>query len=176
MCPLYYQAGCIISITHANVYFMETQCAVSYHQCPKVLSRENKRDKQLAKQRNVCVCARSLNRIFVTPQTVTHQVPSSMEFSRQEYWSGFPIPTPGDLPNSGIKPTSCASPALAGGFVPLCHWEAILPTQGSKPGLLHCRIFYSLSHQEVQTNKYLNSNFRQHSENNYFQYKREFIN
>ena len=39
-----------------------------------------------------------------------------MELSRQEYWSGLPFPTPGDLPNPGIKPTSLVSPALAGGF------------------------------------------------------------
>ena len=49
---------------------------------------------------------------FVTPRTVAHQAPMSMEFSRQEYWSGLPIPTPGDLPNAGIKPVSLASPAL----------------------------------------------------------------
>ena len=40
----------------------------------------------------------------------------SMEFSRQEYWSGLPFPSPGDLPNPGIEPTSLASPALAGRF------------------------------------------------------------
>ena len=39
-----------------------------------------------------------------------------MGFSRQEYWSGLPFPSPGDLPNPGIKPTSLASPALASGF------------------------------------------------------------
>ena len=39
-----------------------------------------------------------------------------MEFSRQEYWSMLPFPTPGDLPDPGIKPTSLESPALAGGF------------------------------------------------------------
>ena len=44
------------------------------------------------------------------------QAPLSMEFSRQEYWSGLPFPTPGNLPNLGIKPTSPASPALAGEF------------------------------------------------------------
>ena len=42
------------------------------------------------------------------------QAPLSMGFSRQEYWSGLPCPPPGDLPNPGIKPTSSASPALAG--------------------------------------------------------------
>ena len=74
------------------------------------------------------MCAPSLSRVrlFVTPWTVTHQVPSPTEFSRQEYWSGLPFPTPGDLPNPGIKPTSPKSPALAGGFfttVPLGNRE-----------------------------------------------------
>jgi len=39
-----------------------------------------------------------------------------MGFSRQKYWSGWPFPTPGDLPDPGIVPTSLASPALADGF------------------------------------------------------------
>ena len=47
--------------------------------------------------------------LFVTPWTVAHKSPLSMGFSRQEYWSGLPFPTPGDLPNSGIKPRSPAS-------------------------------------------------------------------
>ena len=56
----------------------------------------------------------------MTPWTVALQAPLSMEFSRQEYWSGLPFPTPEDLPNPGIKPASLASPALAGGLS-LCH-------------------------------------------------------
>ena len=43
-----------------------------------------------------------------TPGTVARQAPLSMEFSRQEYWSGLPCPPPGDLPNPGIKPMSPA--------------------------------------------------------------------
>ena len=43
-------------------------------------------------------------RLFATPRTVAHQAPQSMEFSRQEYWSGLPFPSPGDLPNPGIEP------------------------------------------------------------------------
>ena len=43
-------------------------------------------------------------RLFVTPWTVAHQAPPSMGFSRQEYWSGVPFPSPGDLPNPGIEP------------------------------------------------------------------------
>ena len=45
-----------------------------------------------------------------------HQAPLFMEFSRQEYWSGLLFPTPGDLPQPGVKPTSLESPALAGKF------------------------------------------------------------
>ena len=45
--------------------------------------------------------------LFATPWIVTHQVLLlSMEFSRPEYWSGLPFPSPGDLPNPGIKPKS----------------------------------------------------------------------
>ena len=50
------------------------------------------------------------------PRSVAHQAPLSMEFSRQEYWSGSPFPSPGDLPNPGFEPVSLASPSLAGGF------------------------------------------------------------
>ena len=41
-----------------------------------------------------------------TPWTIAGQIPLSMEFSRQEYWSGLPFPSPGDLPKPGIKPSS----------------------------------------------------------------------
>ena len=53
---------------------------------------------------------------FVTPWTVAHQAPLSMKFSRQEYWSGLPFPSLGDLPNPGVEPTSLVSPALVGRF------------------------------------------------------------
>ena len=54
---------------------------------------------------------KSLSRVwlFATPWTVAYQAPPSMEFSRQEYWSGLPFPSSGDLPNLGIEP---GSPAL----------------------------------------------------------------
>ena len=51
-----------------------------------------------------------------SPWAVAHQVPLSMEFSRQEYWSGFPFLSPGDLPNPGIK---LKSPALQADSLPL---------------------------------------------------------
>ena len=57
------------------------------------------------------VKVKSLSRVqlFATPWTVAHHAPPSMGFSRQEYWSGLPFPSPGDLPDPGIEP---GSPAL----------------------------------------------------------------
>ena len=52
----------------------------------------------------------------MTLWTVARQAPLSMEFSRQEYWSGLTFSSPGDLPDPGTEPMSPASPALAGGF------------------------------------------------------------
>ena len=54
--------------------------------------------------------------LFVTPWTVACQVPLSMGFPSQEYWSGLPFPPPRDLPNPGIEPTSPVAPSLAGRF------------------------------------------------------------
>ena len=70
------------------------------------------------------ICAQSLSRIqlfcnsgsSVTPWTVVHQVPLSVGFPRQEYWSGLPSPSPEALPIPGMEPASPASPALTGGF------------------------------------------------------------
>ena len=64
------------------------------------------------------VCSQSLSTVwlFVTPWTAAHQAPLSMEFSRQEYWSGLPFPSLEDLPNPRIKPESLMFPALAGRF------------------------------------------------------------
>ena len=59
---------------------------------------------------NLKVKVKSLShaRLFATPWTVAHQAPPSMGFSRQEYWSELPFPSPGDLPNPGIEPRSPA--------------------------------------------------------------------
>ena len=55
--------------------------------------------------RDLSVKVKSLCRVRLaaTPWTVAHQAPQSMGFSTQEYWSGFPFPSPGDLPDQGIK-------------------------------------------------------------------------
>ena len=53
--------------------------------------------------------------LFVTPWTVTYQAPPTMGFSRQEYWSGVPFPSPWDFPNPGTEPRS---PALQADTLP----------------------------------------------------------
>ena len=83
----------------------------------------------------------------VTPWTVAHQAPLSMAFSRQEYWSGLLFPTPGDLPDPGIKPASLASPVLASGFFPL-----VPPGKPSRPYgnsiFNFLRNLYTISHSD----------------------------
>ena len=63
--------------------------------------------------------------VHVTPWTRAHQAPLPIEFSRQEYWSGLPFSSPGDLPNPGIKP---GSPALLVDSLP-----SELPGKSSRP-------------------------------------------
>ena len=72
------------------------------------------------------------------PWTVARQVPLSMGLSRQECWSGLPLPTPGDLPDPGIDPTHHESPALAGGF-----FTTAPPGKALGEG---CCIFYTHMH------------------------------
>ena len=65
---------------------------------------------------HACMRAQSVSpvQLLATLRTVAHQASLSLEFSRQEYWSWFPFPTPGGLPDPAIEPTSLVSPALAG--------------------------------------------------------------
>ena len=76
----------------------------------------------------VCVCLLSrfsCIRLFVTQWTEALQTPLSIGFFRQEYWSGLPCPSLGNLPDPGIELTSLMSPALAGGFFTTSvTWEA----------------------------------------------------
>ena len=89
----------------------------------------------------VCVCyALCRVRLFATVQTVAHQAPLSMEFSRQEYWSGLPFPSPEDFPYSGIEPWSPALQAdsfrfeLQGGPY-FTHGSVFMSVVGFKTGL-----------------------------------------
>ena len=73
----------------------------------------------------VCVCVCVFIPLFATPWTIAHKALLSVEFPKQEYWSGLPFPTTGDLPDPGIRPTSPVSPALAGRFFTTsATWEA----------------------------------------------------
>ena len=82
--------------------------------------------------------------LFVAPWTVAYQASVSMEFSRQEYWSGLPFPSPGNLPNPRIEP---GSPALQAYSLPSEPPESPKPTQssiqflGSGSKYLHLRAF-----------------------------------
>ena len=76
---------------------------------------------------NTCICVLGhfcCVRLFMTLWTVTCQVHLSVGFSRQEYWSGLPFPSPEDLPDPEVKSMSLLSPALAGGlFTTRATWE-----------------------------------------------------
>ena len=74
--------------------------------------------------------------LFVTLWIVAWQAPLSKGFSRHEYWSGLPCPSPGNLPDPGIEPVSLTSRVLAGGFFTVSAiWEALLMD------ILHCSHF-----------------------------------
>ena len=79
--------------------------------------------------------SQSCVRFLPMPWTVARQAPPSVGFSRQEYWSGLPLPPPGDLPDPGIEPVS---PALAAGFF------TIEPP--GKPNLVKCLAQIPLSY------------------------------
>ena len=89
----------------------------------------------------VHVRAQSLSHVqhFATPWAVACHAPLFVGFPRQEYWSGLPFPSPGDLPNPGIEPKSPVPPALVGGI--LTTWEAPLRAQHSTnySTILHSR-------------------------------------
>ena len=74
-----------------------------------IIKYMRKKKKERKKESLICVW------LFATPRTVARQAALSGVFSRQEYWSGLPIPSPGDLPDPGIKPPS---PALQADSLP----------------------------------------------------------
>ena len=97
----------------------------------------------------VCVCARTCAQPSLTLCTsmdcMACQAPLSKEFSRQEYWRGLPFPTPGNLPDLGIKPASLSSPTLAGGF-----FTTVPPGKTSElpPGIACLRMKVTLNKTE----------------------------
>ena len=73
------------------------------------------------------MCVFSCVQLFLIPWIIVRQAPMSMDFSRQEYWSGLPFSTPRDLPDPEVEPASLMSPALKGRFFTNdATWEAQL--------------------------------------------------
>ena len=110
-------------------------CKFFSGQSPKLLLKGSGPKKQKLKTqlrchdmcKTVCVCwLLSHVQLFLTAWTVAHQAPLSMGFSRQEYWRGFPFPSPEDLPKPGIE---ARSPALQADS---------LPSELSEKSLKHC--------------------------------------
>ena len=87
----------------------------------------------------LCSCVQ----LFATLWSVALQAPLFMEFSRQEYWSGLPFPTPEDLPDPGMEPESLASPALAGRF--------FTTAPPGKPQYIHRYMYENAYHPVVGT-------------------------
>ena len=87
-----------------------------------------------------------------------------MGFYTEDYWSGLPFPSPGDLPNPGIESASLTSPALAGGFLfsfffPYCAtWEALITDSVCEFTICEahlCQVFHGVSKTEMQAEQYL---------------------
>ena len=76
----------------------------------------NGKCRETEENNGMCVLSHSVMSNSATPWIVAHRAPLGMEFPRQEYWSGLPFPSPGDLPDPGTEPPSFVSTALAGRF------------------------------------------------------------
>ena len=99
----------------------------------------------LCKWINVCVLSCfSCVWLLAILWTVAHQAPLSMGFSRQEYWSGWPCPPLGDLPDPGTEPTSLTSPALQACSLPLA-------PLGKPKWISNCKRINNSSHQLLYT-------------------------
>ena len=102
---------CYCTISYVLIYSVAINCFFSGKELP------------------VCLPAKSLQScsILAAPWTVAHQAPLSRGFSTQEYWSGLPCPSSGNLPDPGTEATSLMPPALAGRFFTAsATWESPL--------------------------------------------------
>ena len=91
-------------------------------------------------------------RLFVTPWTVAHQAPPSMGFSRQEYWSGLPFPSSGDLPDPGIEPRS---PALQA--------DALTSEPSGKPDGYTVSLYFLMTIAFIVKSSFFHSTYLLHS-------------
>ena len=111
-----------MSIYLTSSLFWRIEVASRFLQLQIILQKQNKTKPQTTLHNSFELCV-VLSRVplFVTSWTVVHQAPLSMEFSRQEYWSGLLCPSLGDLPDPGIEPLS--PPLAARFFTTLATWE-----------------------------------------------------
>ena len=113
---------------------------------------------------HVCAEPLSCGRLFATPWTVA-QSPLSMEFARQEYWSGLPLPSPEDLPDPQTKPTSSAlaadslSLSLLGSPTLCMHTYISHRKKAVKKNTLKCKKQFPLGGGTVNGFYFLNSAF-----------------
>ena len=118
--------------------FQESGSDWCWKSVPGIVSFSNMRQKPCILQALVIQSCWTL----CNPMDCSHQAPLFMGFSRQEYWNGLPCPPPGDLPDSGIKPMSLTSPALAGEFFTTsCTWATLWPN--NEGGLSDWTIYWA---------------------------------
>ena len=150
---------CITSISkmHAGKQVMNYTLKISWEAPFLCLTSHSE---SILQSKYCCAVLKLLSHVQLsaTPQTVAHQVPLSMGFSRPEYWSGLPCPPQGDLPNPGIqpRPPTLQADSLSSeppGKPKNTGVGSLSLLQGNFRGLLHCRqILYQLSHQESPEN------------------------
>ena len=99
-----------LHLPRQGVQVQSREAKIPYASWPK---NQNIKQKQHCNKFSCCLVAKLGQILLLSSGLIAQQVPLSMGFPRQEDWSGLPFPSPGDLPNPGIEPTSLA---LAGGF------------------------------------------------------------
>ena len=113
-------------VSHRRLRFQFKLTARYHHNMAGFVCLKNStKSKSFRAQTSVLCCSVLSN--SAAPWTTARHAPPSMGFTRQEYWSGLPLPPPGDLPHPGIEPvSSLASPALAGGFQAFANYVGLI--------------------------------------------------
>ena len=121
-------AGSSSYVTHGGFFACGSQSSLSVTLVPQLICTMLSQEELSASCLLSFLCVLSHFsgvQLFVTLRTVAHQATLSMGFSRQGYWSGWPCPSPGDLPDLGIELVSLISHVLADRFFTTCAtWEA----------------------------------------------------
>ena len=114
--------------------------------------------KQPTTQTNMHVHARSLSHVQLcaTPWTVASQAPLSIGFSRQEYWSELPFPSPGNLPDAGVEPGCSEAPALQADSLSLSHPESP-QANTQRPIWLRAKRIWVLTRKDLKQTTHVSS-------------------